>query len=512
MPVVEAEPRRIVATGGSAQDRDQTGWIVFAALMAALCAWIVSLPVLPSQDGGVHVYYARISRDLLLGHPGFEHDYRIVHYLPPYSVHAYLLMLLLQSGSPLLAEKLIACVCVIVVGGGLVYLAQQAGRSAPVVAALSAPFLLHRWIFMGFFGYVIVIGFALLAAGIWIHPGKQTTRRRATFLAITALTLLSHPVPYLVVVAFCWIAVLAGWWNTRIASTQDDAVAAPAAGDLLTLALATAMLLYVKVYSHAGPLWDNELLADLHDKLFRIINVFRTTDVLPLRVPIYNWVLGALLVAIAIAACWRARRDSQSGAITRATLVLAWAFVVVIALPFLPRMVNANGFFAERFSIWPPLLFFASAASFGWSQRARRALLATAVLLTGLTIAMLAEHIGPIARQMDISKAPRGELKGVHLLWRSESPAARDLTFDPYIVASVRLVDREDAILSESPWMDSPILLIEETNRAGTSPGMAITRCGASRGESTAERLVKRQPEQWRLLHYACFQVLTPAR
>ncbi len=279
MPVAEAEPRITVTTAGSAGRDGVTGWIVFAALVAAVCAWIVSLPVFPSQDGGVHVYYARISRDLLLGHPGFEHDYRMARYLPPYSVHAYLLMLLLQFGSPLLAEKLIACLCVIVVGGGLAYLAKQAGRSAPVVAALSVPFLLHRWIFMGFFGYVIGVGLALLAAGIWIHRGGRTTGLRAAFLAITALTLLSHPVPYLVVLAFCWIGVLAGWWNARLKSSEDDAIVPPAAGDLLTLALATAMLLYVRLYSHAGPLWDNEVLADLHDKLFRIINVFLTTDV-----------------------------------------------------------------------------------------------------------------------------------------------------------------------------------------------------------------------------------------
>ncbi len=192
--------------------------------------------------------------------------------------------------------------------------------------------------------------------------------------------------------------------------------------------------------------------------------------------------------------------------------MLVWAFVILIALPFLPRMMNANGFFAERFSVWPPLLFFASAAAIDWGRRTQRALLAMAALLTILVIAMLDAHIGPIARQMDLSQTPRGELKGVHLLWRNESPARPDLTFDPYVVASVRLVDRQDAILSNSPWMDSPILLVEETNRAGTNPGVAITRCGASRGESTAEQMVKSHPEQWRLSRYACFQVLTPAR
>ena len=76
------------------------GWLAFAALITALCMWILSLPLFPSQDGAAHVYYATVSRDLLLGPSAFAHDFRIARPFPPYSLHAYLLMALLQGTSP----------------------------------------------------------------------------------------------------------------------------------------------------------------------------------------------------------------------------------------------------------------------------------------------------------------------------------------------------------------------------------------------------------------------------
>src|SRR4051812_4127416 len=179
------------------EPRDVAGWIVFAALVATLCAWILTLPLFPSQDGAAHVYYAEVSRDLLQGHPAFAHDFRIARPFPPYSLHAYLLMALLQGASPEMAEKLLACLCVIVGALGLAYLARQLGRSAAAVAALASPFLLHRWIFLGFYGYALGVGVALAAIGVWMRPQKSS-RHRAMFLILTALTLFAHPVPYLV--------------------------------------------------------------------------------------------------------------------------------------------------------------------------------------------------------------------------------------------------------------------------------------------------------------------------
>ena len=509
MPVATEADRRPSIDDKISQPRDIAAWVAFGGLLAASCAWILSLPVFPSQDGAAHVYYARVTRDLLMGRPGFGLDYHIARYFPPYSVHAYLLMLLRQWAQPELAEKLLACLCVIVGGIGVAYLARQVGRSATVIAALAVPFLLHRWVFTGFYGYDIGIGLALIALGLWVGEGTRSFQRRAAFLGLTVLTLFSHPVPYLLLLFFGWTAVLAAWWNARTVASQDkDMVPAYSRGDWLTVLLASGMFLYVRAYSRSGPLWDNELLADQRDKLFRIIGVFQTRDELPLHVPLYNWVLGAVLLSVTIAACWKARQGPPTK-ITRQQMVVAWAFAILIALPLLPRTMNGSGFFAERFSIWPPLLFFAAASGIGLSRRVQRALLPVAAILTAFTLAILGVHVRPIAEQMDLSGTPRGELKGVRLIWRNESPAPRDLLFDPFLFASVRVVDREDAILINGPWLDLQIMMLQETEVASKS-GLAITRCGDVRGQSSAEQSAALHPERWRLRKYACFDVLEP--
>lgn len=522
-PAIETE--RQVTASAIAGRRDAAGWIAFAALLAVTCGWILSLPLFPSQDGAAHVYYARVSRDLMLGHAGFERDFRIARPFPPYSLHAYLLMLFLQWTSSELAEKLLACVSVIVGGIGLAYLARQVGRSASAVCALAVPFLLHRWIFFGFYGYAIGIGLALMAMGMWIRSEGRTVGRCTLFLLLTALTLFAHPVPYLVIVGFCWAEAVSGWWNSQTVVATEGMIRPPTRTDLLTLLIGTAFFAYIQRYSQSGALWNYELLADLRDKLFRIIDVFRTVDVLPVRVPAYNWILGVVLMLAVIAGCRLALREGRNGEITRVQLVVAWAFLMLIALPFLPRTMNGSGFFAARFSIWPPLLWFAAAAGVKLNRRAEKLLTVAAIGVTAFALFMMNAHIRPVSRQLDLSQAPPFGLHGVHVFTRSNSRATADLTFNPYEWAAIRVVDREGAILVDSPWMDLQIMMLEETGpkvRFDAENGlkivsgpqaniaMAFTRCGDVRGESMAEHLQKKHPQQWRMQKYGCFEVLAP--
>jgi len=384
---------------------------------------------------------------------------------------------------------------------------------------------LHRWIFFGFYGYAIGIGLALLAMGVWIRPDRHRAGGRIAFLLLTMLALFAHPVPYLVIVGFCWAEALAGSWNARMSPAAGDGIQAPGHGDIPTLLAASALFLYILRYSQSGMLWNYELLADVRDKLFRVVDVFRTWDELPLRVPLYNWMLGAVLMLAVIAACRKARQETKSGRVSRVQLVTAWAFLMLIALPFLPRTMNGSGFFAARFSIWPPLLWFAAAAGVELNRRAKAAITIVAVLVTVCALVVLNAHVAPVARQLDVSRAPQLGLKRVHVFTRSNSRATADLTFDPYEWAAIRVVHREGAILVDSPWMDLQIMMLEEAGpklkfdpnngpRIVSGPeakiAMVFTRCGDVRGESMASRIQAGHPQQWRMQKYGCFEVLEP--
>jgi hypothetical protein len=527
MPVAsETEPTSHVRSAASPVSRAWRLWIIYALLVAGACAWILHLPLFPSQDGAVHVYYARVSSDLLFGPHRYEHDFRVARPFPPYALHAYLLMALLRWTSSEMAEQLLACIAVVSCAIGLGYFSRQLGRSAWLAAPFALPFFLNRWLFFGFYGYLIGVGVALLAMGVWLRDDRHTPLRRAAFLFLTLFTLFSHPVPYLLLVAFGWSALLSGWWNRRSGTEIGTALQAPSRGDILTMAAASALFVYIKMYSHSGMLWNYELLADVHDKLMRIVDVFRAYDEMPLQVPVYNAVLGGILVVATIAVCWQSRRESKMGLITRTQFVVGWAFLILIALPFLPRTMNGSGFFAARFSIWPPLLLFAAASSLKFGRRAERTIAVTAVALFVFTVVVLNTYIAPIAREVDVSSMPKGALTGEHVFTRNDSWTPTELTFVPYEYAAVRIVDHAGAFLVDSPWLDLQIMMLEELGpkikfdrewgpRDASGPPRKIwmisARCGASGGNDTmASRIATRRPEGWRKSRFGCFEVLEP--
>lgn len=498
--------------------------VVFTVLLAAACAWILYLPVFPSQDGPAHVYYARVTRDLLLGGHTYGQSFRIAHFFPPYSVHAYILMAMLRFVSGEMAEKLLACLSIIICGIGLFSFARQLGKSQ-TVTALAVPFLLNRYLFLGFYGYIMSAGFALAALGIWLHPDRATAGRRAAFLLLTALALFSHPVPYLLLIGFCWIELAAGWRNARITAPDPPAVVRLGSrADLGALVAASVLTLYIAHYAHSGSLYQYEWLANWDLKLLRIVNVFRGGDVLPLSLPVYRLVLGAVLLAAAATALVQARRESKSGAITRVQLVVGFALLILLALPFLPRTMNGSGFFVERFAIWPPLLFIAAAASTQPSRIQRLASAVGAALALVVTLFFLNSYIGPIARSLDPASLPAGALAREHLLWVTESRIPSDLTYDPYILSTVRLVDRGGAVLVDGPWLDLQIMMLEDigphaelasdglkvNTNSPAGVGIISERCGVPDGRGTLEQLVALDPQKWQLLHYGCFRVLQP--
>ncbi len=101
----------------------------FAVGVAACCAWILSLPVFPSEDGPVHMYYATVMTKLLSGAHGPLGDaFRIRHLLPPYSLYYYILIGLMQMFPAVVVEQLAVCIVVVTMASGFRFLCSAAGR------------------------------------------------------------------------------------------------------------------------------------------------------------------------------------------------------------------------------------------------------------------------------------------------------------------------------------------------------------------------------------------------
>ena len=114
------------------------------------------MPVFPSQDGPLHLYYVHVFHDLLHHvHGDYFRTYYIGRYLPAYSLYYYGLMALNSIVSLQNADKLIVCIFFLVFGLGVRKLMQVVSP-----AAVWAPLL------MGFVNYALATGLACYALAL----------------------------------------------------------------------------------------------------------------------------------------------------------------------------------------------------------------------------------------------------------------------------------------------------------------------------------------------------------
>src|ERR1700712_5538131 len=95
---------------------------VFAALLLISLLTVVTCRIFPSQDGPLHLYYAEVTRNLLLGTGHYQSGFVISHFLTPYILQTGVLVALDQLFDPLLSEKLLVCLYIILFCLGFRYL------------------------------------------------------------------------------------------------------------------------------------------------------------------------------------------------------------------------------------------------------------------------------------------------------------------------------------------------------------------------------------------------------
>lgn len=501
-------------------------YYVFFVLLAILCGWILSLPIFPTQDGPVHVYYADVAASLIKGSPLYAADFHIARPFPPYSLHAYILMALLQVVSPAMAEKLLACVAVLVLGLGMLYLARQVGPSGGLAAAFAAPLLLNRYLFLGFYGFCIAVGLAFAAMGLWLRPDRGEIRRRVLFLVLVVICLFSHPVPFLLLLGFCWSETLAGWWLGK-ETNRGSGFISPGRSDVAALLASTALLLYIKHYSHSGALWTPLSRSELQENVYRIADTFLGYLLSPLTTVEFRWPMAAIFAAALVLAVWRALRDAAARRFTRSHLLLGWALAMTFALPLAPGEINGSYFFADRLALWIALLVLVAAAAIEISPRVEKPGSLVALVLGIALLGPLNAQVRPVARALDIFNFPPLPA-GEHLLAFNRMPDPGPFTLNPFLWSAVRVVEREHAILENSPWLELQIMMLEQRpatvtlagrvfpqpNRAGPpiAAGVVMTECGNLRSTaSLGTQMLEEARGQLRLWRAPCYELLAPA-
>jgi hypothetical protein len=447
------------------------GWL-FAGILLLYCAWVLSLPLFPSQDGPVHLYLASIFKGLLAGESnGYSTYYLIRHYLPPYSFHYYLLVALMNVVSPLLAEKLFVCLILVSFACGFRFLAMEIGPNGPVFSLFALCLLLNWSLAMGFENYVFSLSMAFWALGLWMRTRTSpAVNRRIGFLLIVYLMTLTHPVPVVIVLGFAGLDLVLTV-VTRLSTARQAPRRAYFLRDALTLVAASSSLLYISHFTEKHRTAEN-IRNTIHPfSEFRSfyghlegIRYFNGADA---RVHLYSVALYLLLLMAAGVAMLRTRRSSPGA--------LAWrvAFVFFLLLmPGVPMDINGSHMFATRLVALVWLAAFAAASGSERLGRVPELCLVSFAALTSFGILGLAHsEVSREARQIaQLPHAAIGQRYKLGLLLPGlEHHVAPDYDFvvDPFVWAGVHYFREGHDILLNTPWTDIPILPVNATPALG---------------------------------------------
>ena len=205
----------------------------FWGFVALYVVYVLWLPVFPSTDGPVHLYYADVTKQLISDQHAYGGFFFIRHFLPPYSLHTYILAGLTAVVSSVLAEKILICVYICGFCFGVRFLAKALGQGWRVASLAALPIVLHKLVYLGFYNFDLGVAVMLWFVGFWVwHHDNLAGWRSIGFVALTVLLMVTHPVPLGVALLFLALhvtfSVLAesrraadkGWarWRTALRS------------------------------------------------------------------------------------------------------------------------------------------------------------------------------------------------------------------------------------------------------------------------------------------------------
>jgi hypothetical protein len=456
-----------------AADRSERFAAVFWGLsLAAVCFFVLWLPVFPTGDGALHLYLSHVFFQLIL-HPdsNYSHFYAVRHVIQPYALVYYLLSVLETVLTPNWAEKAVICIAILLQGCGYRALTKSLGQNGNLTAFWIIPLLIGFSLGGGFVNFCLASGLAYFALSLWIGLDEGShTRRLALFAILLLLILITHPIPLLIVEGYI-AGDLAlrlftgrsqhrgGYWSTYWA--QWIALI------MVTLALLVPILetehqpISIRHLFH--PLY---LLRGLLDLRFLVLSDGRFIAAYLYRIAVYAGLLLALVFCGS-----KLFRNIASRSLDRADRVFLLSLLFFIMIPFLPLGVGGGAFFAERMVdiAWPVAL--APMAALTIVPKYSRVL---ALLLTGivaLSIFVWAREIRPVARESaDLGNLPiPSGSRGIFLEPDSEGHHSWTSGFTYPITgyAGVRALVTHDAVLLNTPWMDQPIIPLTSSPGSG---------------------------------------------
>ncbi len=441
-------------------------------LTACFCAYVLWLPVFPTEDGPIHLYFATILGDLLRHNsPLYAQYYVIQHLLPPYSLQYYMLIALMKLVSAPAAEKIFVCVIIANFSFGFRYLATSIGRAGELISLLIVALLFNWPLGMGFENFSLSLGAACWALGLWTRLQNPTSghcpralRSRFIFVILLFVMTLTHAIPVTLTLGFAALDLALRWLSALCWKSQTARL--PGVVDVITWLAGASTLGYIyfftnkqrssqEMHAHIVPL--AELIH--YAKLFGLAFFGGTS----MGSRLYHWALYLIFyigLSLGARTAWKQLRLKNWSA------QLSWfvAASMMIALqPFLPVDINGSHWFAERLLIfsWIALLAAASGAE-APGRLGHWSIFAFSIAITAGVLALAQAYLAPVARRISaLEKAPvqsKGQI-GLVLPGHFDSYTFdENLRYYPFEWAPTYYFRRSESVLLNTPWMDLPIL------------------------------------------------------
>ncbi|HEY0785218.1 MAG TPA: hypothetical protein VGD62_05055 [Acidobacteriaceae bacterium] len=463
--------------GSAAGAAPEPRWLerFFFVSLLCFCAYVLWLPVFPTNDGPLHIYFSSILWELASRPTIYSSYFAIRHLIQPYSLHYFALIGLEHFVSPAMAEKLCVVGVLVCEALGFRYLARRLGPHASLTSLLILPLLFSWPLGGGFLNFCFSIGVSLFAFGAWfsLPEGRSAPFPGRTFAAYVFALLvlvLSHPVPLMVLILLATGDILLRLLQGRLATGQLRL----AALRWQVVALGLACMAFI-----APALLADKGQAASAWKQFRIHGSLVRALVLGYRVSLFGGLSpaallyqGAVLVILPLVLVlhWptlRAHLRVRTSTAPERLLILALLFTLAVIL--FPLNMNGSAHFADRMwtVTWP--LAMAALAGASLAAKSRRNLSLFGVVWIVLAAWLAVRTLTPAARrQQVISEAalPDGK-RGVFVQPDGlAEPASVHARYGLFHWSAGRAFARHHDILLNSPWLGLTILPIREKQGA----------------------------------------------
>ena len=285
----------------------------FALLLAISIAVVLTCRAFPSQDGPIHLYYAEVTRNLLLHTGHYQTGFVIARLLSPYVFEMWILMSLMGAVDAVVAEKLLVCLYLAGFCFGFRYLLKALAPSDETLPLFSFLFVFNYPIYMGFYNFCLGMAISFWIAGFWVrYCAALTWKRSAIFAALITLVALTHPLALSLSLLFLGlhVAVLIGariWAGSgKPVSTRVLEAIAMYRRPVLHIAAAATAVLWSLRFASGNTNWQ----VSSGDIMMRLHSYLLMWAVAPVQARVYRWaLLAALLLAVAatLLRFWRER-------------------------------------------------------------------------------------------------------------------------------------------------------------------------------------------------------------